>query len=213
MLKEEAATIAALQKKTSLSANEIKEQHKEFKKICPQGVVTSSPCFNHFFAWNPGFNNLCLWSLWFSTKYFSRWQRNNFWKTPLNSLVKRDLSWQSVFSSYHHFHPSGHQQINFQYHGLVVMEIIMHLRVFDDDKSGTMDFGEFVLATNCTSLSDPQEKVRWPIENRILILRSPDISHLAAGFLMFLTKTVVARLNLTRSSSWWDIVGDVLWNH
>ena len=48
MLKEEAATIAALQKKTSLSANEIKEQHKEFKKICPQGVVTSSPCFNHF---------------------------------------------------------------------------------------------------------------------------------------------------------------------
>ena len=55
MLKEEAATIAALQKKTSLSANEIKEQHKEFKKICPQGVVTSSPCFNHF----PGFNNLC----------------------------------------------------------------------------------------------------------------------------------------------------------
>ena len=59
MLKEEAATIAALQKKTSLSANEIKEQHKEFKKICPQGVVTSLPCFNHLFAWNPGFNNLC----------------------------------------------------------------------------------------------------------------------------------------------------------
>ena len=42
----------------------------------------------------------------------------------------------------------------------------MH-RVFDDDKSGTMDFGEFVLATNCTSLSDPQEKVRWPIVNMI----------------------------------------------
>ena len=33
-------------------------------------------------------------------------------------------------------------------------------RVFDDDKSGTMDFGEFVLATNCTSLTDPLAKVR-----------------------------------------------------
>ena len=42
MLKEEAATIAALQKKTSLSANEIKEQHKEFKKICPS--LTPEQC-------------------------------------------------------------------------------------------------------------------------------------------------------------------------
>ena len=38
--------------------------------------------------------------------------------------------------------------------------IIVMYRVFDDDQSGTMDFGEFVLATNCTSLSDPQAKVR-----------------------------------------------------
>ena len=41
------------------------------------------------------------------------------------------------------------------------MSIIANIRVFDDDQSGTMDFGEFVLATNCTSLSDPQAKVRW----------------------------------------------------
>ena len=34
------------------------------------------------------------------------------------------------------------------------------ISVFDDDKNGTMDFGEFILATNCTSLSDPQAKVR-----------------------------------------------------
>ena len=38
--------------------------------------------------------------------------------------------------------------------------ILVMYRVFDDDQSGTMDFGEFVLATNCTSLSDPQAKVR-----------------------------------------------------
>ena len=43
---------------------------------------------------------------------------------------------------------------------VIVVVIIMWSRVFDDDKSGTMDFGEFVLATNCTSLSDPQAKVR-----------------------------------------------------
>ena len=41
------------------------------------------------------------------------------------------------------------------------MSTIANIRVFDDDQSGTMDFGEFVLATNCTSLSDPQAKVRW----------------------------------------------------
>ena len=38
--------------------------------------------------------------------------------------------------------------------------IIILCSVFDDDKNGTMDFGEFILATNCTSLSDPQAKVR-----------------------------------------------------
>ena len=37
--KEEEEIIAALQKKTSLSATEIKEQYQEFKKMCPQGQV------------------------------------------------------------------------------------------------------------------------------------------------------------------------------
>ena len=41
-----------------------------------------------------------------------------------------------------------------------VLVILTMSRVFDDDKSGTMDFGEFVLATNCTSLTDPLAKVR-----------------------------------------------------
>ena len=33
-------------------------------------------------------------------------------------------------------------------------------RVFDSDQSGFMDFEEFMLAANCTTLSDPTEKVR-----------------------------------------------------
>ena len=40
--KEEGAMMAALQKKTSLTASEIKEQHQVFKKICPQGLVISN---------------------------------------------------------------------------------------------------------------------------------------------------------------------------
>ena len=34
--------IAALQKKTSLTAAEIKEQHQVFKKMCPKGLVKPS---------------------------------------------------------------------------------------------------------------------------------------------------------------------------
>ena len=38
---EEGAMFAALEKKTSLSATEIKEQYKGFKKMCPQGQVNN----------------------------------------------------------------------------------------------------------------------------------------------------------------------------
>ena len=41
MGREEGAMIAALEKKTSLSATEIKEQYKAFKKMCPQGQVNN----------------------------------------------------------------------------------------------------------------------------------------------------------------------------
>ena len=34
--------IVALQKKTSLTAAEIKEQHQVFKKMCPKGLVKPS---------------------------------------------------------------------------------------------------------------------------------------------------------------------------
>ena len=34
-------------------------------------------------------------------------------------------------------------------------------RVFDEDGSGSMDFTEYMLANNCTSLAQPQEKLSW----------------------------------------------------
>ena len=34
-------------------------------------------------------------------------------------------------------------------------------RVFDEDGSGSMDFTEYMLASNCTSLTQPQEKLSW----------------------------------------------------
>ena len=43
--KGEGAMIAALQKKTSLTEAEIKEQHQMFKKMCPQGLVSNHSCF------------------------------------------------------------------------------------------------------------------------------------------------------------------------
>ena len=40
--------------------------------------------------------------------------------------------------------------------------IIEHLfRIFDRDNDGTIDFKEFVLATEITSSGDPEEKLRW----------------------------------------------------
>ena len=32
--------------------------------------------------------------------------------------------------------------------------------VFDDDNNGSMDFEEYMLASNCTSLTDPDAKLR-----------------------------------------------------
>ena len=34
-------------------------------------------------------------------------------------------------------------------------------RVFDEDNSGTIDFAEFMLASNCTNLPLPEEKISW----------------------------------------------------
>ena len=34
-------------------------------------------------------------------------------------------------------------------------------RVFDDDNSGTMDFTEYMMAINATSLNSPEDKLNW----------------------------------------------------
>ena len=34
-------------------------------------------------------------------------------------------------------------------------------RVFDEDGSGTMDFPEYMMASNCTNLTQPEEKLAW----------------------------------------------------
>ena len=40
--------------------------------------------------------------------------------------------------------------------------IVDHLfRIFDRDGNGTIDFKEFVLATDITSSGEPEEKLRW----------------------------------------------------
>ena len=40
--------------------------------------------------------------------------------------------------------------------------IVDHLfRIFDRDNSGTIDFKEFVLATDVTGRGEPEEKLRW----------------------------------------------------
>ena len=40
--------------------------------------------------------------------------------------------------------------------------IVNHLfRIFDRDNSGTIDFSEFVLATDITTSGEPEEKLRW----------------------------------------------------
>merc|ERR1712156_435686 len=90
--------IVALQKKTSLTAAEIKEQHQVFKKMCPKGLMTKKQFLDNS-----------------------------------SELLGEE--------------------------GSFMAERLFN--VFDDDKNGTMDFGEFILATNCTSLSDPQAKVSW----------------------------------------------------
>ena len=44
------------------------------------------------------------------------------------------------------------------------MDIIyLHIkfRVFDDDNSGTMDFTEYMMAINATSLNPPEDKLNW----------------------------------------------------
>ena len=44
----------------------------------------------------------------------------------------------------------------------------LYFRVFDEDGSGSLDFLEFTLALNCTSLNNPEDKLR---KNIIFLIR------------------------------------------
>ena len=57
-------------------------------------------------------------------------------------------------------------QLTQMYAGLMPKEdpaiIVGHLfRIFDRDNSGSIDFSEFVMATDITSSGSPEEKLRW----------------------------------------------------
>ena len=48
--------------------------------------------------------------------------------------------------------------------------IIEHLfRIFDRDNDGTIDFKEFVLATEITTSGQPEEKLRWTFKVQLSI--------------------------------------------
>ena len=48
--------------------------------------------------------------------------------------------------------------------------IIEHLfRIFDRDGDGTIDFKEFVLATEITTSGQPEEKLRWTFKVQLSI--------------------------------------------
>ena len=50
--------------------------------------------------------------------------------------------------------------------------IVGHLfRIFDRDNSGTIDFSEFVLATDITTSGEPEEKLRWTFRVRMMIFQ------------------------------------------
>ena len=51
--------------------------------------------------------------------------------------------------------------------------IVNHLfRIFDRDNNGTIDFKEFVLATDITTSGQPEEKLRWTFKVRRFLICS-----------------------------------------
>ena len=83
--------------------------------------------------------------------------------------VKIGLSQKDIVEKYKKFtkkHPSGEmskkEYIEASKHfGMKGYMAESLFRVFDEDGSGTMDFGEFMMASNCTSMSSPKDKLEW----------------------------------------------------
>jgi Ca2+-binding EF-hand superfamily protein len=77
---------------------------------------------------------------------FREWYRSFLKECPAGVLRKADLH-----SMYLKILPKEDPAV-----------IVDHLfRIFDRDNSGTIDFKEFVLATDITSSGEPEEKLRW----------------------------------------------------
>ena len=49
--------------------------------------------------------------------------------------------------------------------------IVDHLfRIFDRDGNGTIDFKEFVMATDMTTSGEPEEKLRWTFRVSVCVI-------------------------------------------
>ena len=79
-------------------------------------------------------------------------------------------------------------------------------RVFDEDKSGTLDFMEFTMAINCTNLTQPEDKLRFVgkvLIRNVFQTSGSQTTSFSAGFLMFSTRTLVDSLTPLKLRNWW----------
>ena len=79
------------------------------------------------------------------------------------------LSFRNWYRKFHDEIPSGvltKPQLTEMYSKIIPKEdpgvIVDHLfRIFDRDGNGTIDFKEFVMATDMTTAGAPEEKLKW----------------------------------------------------
>ena len=83
---------------------------------------------------------------------FREWYKKFLEECPAGVLSKSDLH-----SMYARILPAEDPTV-----------IIDHLfRIFDSDENGSIDFKEFVLATDITTSGAPEEKLRWTFKVRV----------------------------------------------
>ena len=100
------------------------------------------------------------------TRKEKRSKREKFDKEKTFKMLEKkvSLSKEEIIRNYDDFMalcPSG-EMTKTQFmedQGGVMAESLF--RVFDEDNSGKLDFTEYMLASNCTSLSQPEEKLNW----------------------------------------------------
>ena len=84
--------------------------------------------------------------------------------------TKLDLSQKQIGLKYNNFmknYPTGEmtkEEFNENSKTMGIMKKCISesiFRVFDEDNSGTMDFEEFMMASNCSNMSSPEDKLGW----------------------------------------------------